>query len=213
MKTEDLISVLADSAVAVDRRATGRRFIVPLAAALVVSVAAMWAFFGPRPDWREAIGIPMFWLKLEFTAAAVVAGAFLLRRSGEPGRRVGGAVAVAALPFVLLWLIALIVLVQAPEGTRSSLVLGTTWLQCLASIPALSLPALVLSFLAIRSLAPTHLMLAGGAAGLVAGSVAAFAYAVHCTEMQAPFLAVWYVIGMLVPAFAGALLGPRLLRW
>jgi hypothetical protein len=56
-------------------------------------------------------------------------------------------------------------------------------------------------------------MLAGGAAGLVAGSVAAFAYAVHCTEMQAPFLAVWYVIGMLVPAFAGALLGPRLLRW
>jgi hypothetical protein len=27
------------------------------------------------------------------------------------------------------------------------------------------------------------------------------------------FLGLWYVIGMLIPAAAGALLGPRLLRW
>jgi hypothetical protein len=31
--------------------------------------------------------------------------------------------------------------------------------------------------------------------------------------MQAPFLAIWYLLGMLIPTALGALLGPRLLRW
>ena len=41
----------------------------------------------------------------------------------------------------------------------------------------------------------------------------ALVYTLHCPEMEAPFLAVWYLLGMLIPAAAGALLGPRLLRW
>jgi hypothetical protein len=86
-------------------------------------------------------------------------------------------------------------------------------LQCLVSIPALSVPAFALTISAIRSLAPTRLAGAGAASGLVAGAVAAFAYALYCDEMQAPFLAVWYVLGMALPALVGAMLGPRLLRW
>jgi hypothetical protein len=31
--------------------------------------------------------------------------------------------------------------------------------------------------------------------------------------MEAPFLAIWYLLGMLIPTLLGALLGPRLLRW
>jgi hypothetical protein len=31
--------------------------------------------------------------------------------------------------------------------------------------------------------------------------------------MAAPFLAFWYLLGMLVPAGVGALAGQRLLRW
>jgi hypothetical protein len=31
--------------------------------------------------------------------------------------------------------------------------------------------------------------------------------------MSAPFLAIWYVAGVVVPTVAGALLGPRMLRW
>jgi hypothetical protein len=38
-------------------------------------------------------------------------------------------------------------------------------------------------------------------------------YALHCNEMQAPFLAVWYLLGMLLPAAMGAAIGPRWLRW
>jgi hypothetical protein len=31
--------------------------------------------------------------------------------------------------------------------------------------------------------------------------------------MAAPFLGVWYLIGMLIPTGVGAALGPRVLRW
>jgi hypothetical protein len=38
-------------------------------------------------------------------------------------------------------------------------------------------------------------------------------YAFHCPELAAPFLGVWYVLGMLIPAALGALIGPRVLHW
>jgi len=38
-------------------------------------------------------------------------------------------------------------------------------------------------------------------------------YAFHCPELALPFLAIWYVAGMALPVVAGALLGPRVLRW
>jgi hypothetical protein len=31
--------------------------------------------------------------------------------------------------------------------------------------------------------------------------------------MGAPFLATWYLLGVLIPTAIGTLLGPRLLRW
>jgi ABC-type multidrug transport system fused ATPase/permease subunit len=84
---------------------------------------------------------------------------------------------------------------------------------CLVNIPLLSVPAFVLAFSALRGLAPTRPTLAGAAAGLSAGAAAAFAYAIHCPELTAPFLGAWYVIGMLVPTAMGALLGRHWLRW
>lgn len=65
----------------------------------------------------------------------------------------------------------------------------------------------------MRSLAPTSLPLAGAAAGLLAGSVGALVYCLHCPEMGAPFIGTWYLLGMLIPTAAGALLGRFVLRW
>ena len=64
-----------------------------------------------------------------------------------------------------------------------------------------------------EGLAPTRLRLAGAAAGLLSGAVGALVYSLHCPELAAPFLGFWYLLGMLIPTAAGALLGPRLLRW
>jgi hypothetical protein len=38
-------------------------------------------------------------------------------------------------------------------------------------------------------------------------------YALHCPEMAAPFLGIWYVLGMAIPAVLGAAVGSRMLRW
>jgi len=68
-------------------------------------------------------------------------------------------------------------------------------------------------FWAMRGLAPTRPPLAGTAAGLLAGTVGALVYCLHCPEMGAPFIASWYLLGMLMPALLGAFLGRFLLRW
>ncbi len=77
----------------------------------------------------------------------------------------------------------------------------------------LSLPVFAGTLWAMRGLAPVQPVRAGAAAGLLAGAVGALIYALHCPEMEAPFLGSWYLLGMLIPGAAGAALGPRLLRW
>ena len=75
------------------------------------------------------------------------------------------------------------------------------------------MPLFIGIFWAVRGMAPTRLRLTGAVAGLLAGAAATMVYCLHCPEMEAPFWGLWYFLGMLVPAFAGLLLGPRLLRW
>jgi hypothetical protein len=67
--------------------------------------------------------------------------------------------------------------------------------------------------MALRGLAPTRPALAGAAAGLLAGGTGATVYALHCPELAAPFLAVWYVAGIALTVLAGTLAGASVLRW
>ncbi|HYF21193.1 MAG TPA: DUF1109 domain-containing protein [Ramlibacter sp.] len=213
MTTDDLVAALARDAAPVDARVADRQFSHLLAAAAALSLAVVLVFLGHRQDWRSVLDVPMFWTKLAFPAATAAAAAVVLRRLGHPGQRLGAALPALALPALVLWAIAAAVLAQAPDGSRTALVVGDASWPCTLFIAALSVPAFVLALRAARRLAPTRLALTGAAAGLFAGSAAALAYALHCTELQAPFVAAWYVAGMLVPAALGALLGRRLLRW
>lgn len=213
MKTDDLILALAADAPRIDPRRAARRFALVTLAGVPIAFAAVLALLGPRPDLALAAGLPMFWVKLGFPLAIGAAAWLLLRRLGSPGAGTGGTLAGVVLPVLLMWLLAAAVLVGAPAGERMPLVLGATWRQCPAFITLLALPAAGLSFTALRGLAPTQLAPAGAAAGLFAGAVGAAAYSLHCPELQAPFLGVWYLLGMLIPAALGAVLGPRLLRW
>jgi hypothetical protein len=77
----------------------------------------------------------------------------------------------------------------------------------------ISLPLFAATFWAMKGMAPTRPALAGAGAGLLAGALAVLVYALHCPESEAPFLAVWYCLGIAIPTVAGALLGPRVLRW
>jgi hypothetical protein len=91
--------------------------------------------------------------------------------------------------------------------------LGQTWAVCPHLIAMLSAPVFVGTVWPMKGLAPTKPVLAGAAAGMLAGAVATVVYALHCPEMAAPFLATWYLLGMAIPTAVGAALGPRLLRW
>ena len=80
-------------------------------------------------------------------------------------------------------------------------------------IMAFSVPPLAGLVWALRGLAPTRPGLTGALAGLAAGGAGAAAYALHCPEPTAPFLAVWYTLGVAGAGALGWIAGPRALRW
>lgn len=218
MKTDELIHLLAADERPVQRTAIEQRFAVASAAGIAGAGVLMLALFGLRPDLLATMALPMFWGKLVFAAALAAAGLALLRRMARPGMPLGHAVlwlAVLwlAVPPLVLWAMALGALWQVPAAERMPLILGSTWRTCPFNIAALSVPAFVAGFWALKGAAPTRLAWAGAGAGLLAGALGALVYALHCPEMATPFLAVWYVVGMAIPTVLGAILGPRLLRW
>lgn len=213
MKTDEWIEMLAAGAAPVPARALERRFGSAVALGVGGAVVLMLWLFGLRPDLAQTAALPMFWGKVAFAAALAVPGVWALQRLARPGARWVGVAWAMALPVALLWAMAAWVLLQQAPADRWPLVLGTTWRSCPFNIALLSVPAFVASFWALRGAAPTRLAWAGAGAGLLAGALGALVYALHCPEMAAPFLAVWYVAGMAIPTALGALLGPRLLRW
>lgn len=213
MKTDDLVSLLAESASPVSPHAVAHRFAIALALGISGAAAILAATLGLRPDLMQAAALPMFWFKLAFPASLAVIATVAVQRLARPGMRAGASAAALLLPIAVVWLTAAAMLIDAAPGDRQSLILGSTWRSCPLSIAMVSSPVLVAVFWALKGLAPTRLVLSGAMAGLLAGAVGALVYALHCTEMQPPFLGVWYVVGMAIPALAGAALGPRLLRW
>lgn len=213
MKTDQLVAMLASSAGPADASDVSRRWLAALGWGGIGAALLMTLLLGVRGDLGDAIALPMFWMKLAFPLSLAVAAGFAVERLARPGVRLGSVPVALAAPVLVLWLMAAAVLLQAAPDERSALIFGISWSECPANIALISLPVFIASLWTMKGLAPTRLALAGAAAGLLAGAVGAAVYAIHCTEMAAPFLGVWYVLGMLIPAAAGALAGPFLLRW
>ncbi len=213
MKTDDLIALLATRLEPVDTGATRRRLQWAVFGGVAGGLVLMLTLYGPRQDIDSAVWLPMFWFKLAFPLAVAWLALVLAVRLGHPGMRAGRVAFALPLPWLVLWALALVTLFNTTPQARADLVLGSTWAICVLSIALISLPSFAGLFWAMKGLAPTRPALTGACAGLAAASLGAMIYALHCPEMQAPFLAIWYVLGMLIPAQAGALLGPQLLRW
>ena len=213
MNTDELVTLLATGAGATEPNAVVRRYAIALGWGAFGATLLMAILLGVRPDIDAAARLPMFWIKLAFPASVAFASLFAAARLSRPGMRLGWVAGALVAPLLAVWLLAAFMLLSAPLPERAELILGRTWEHCLFGIPTLSVPVFVATLWAMKGLAPTRLSLAGASAGLLAGGVGALVYALHCPEMQAPFLGVWYVLGMLIPAAAGAFLGPFVLRW
>ncbi|AOB32232.1 hypothetical protein AKI39_18185 [Bordetella sp. H567] len=213
MKTDDMISLLAANVAPVDRDVLARRYRWGVLLGALGSVLLMSVIFGIRPDIQTMMVTPLFWAKIAFPAGVAAAALLTAVRLSRPGMPVGHGWRWLAVPPAVVWVAAALVLAVAPAPERLPMILGSTWRTCPFNIALLSVPTFIGVFWAMKGLAPTRLRAAGAVAGLLASSVAAIAYCLHCPEMGVAFWAVWYVAGMLLPALLGALLGPALLRW
>lgn len=210
--TDELIDRLASEAKPVARGALSRWLLLGLFFGAALAAIGLFAI-GLRPDLATAWADPIFWTKFGYTLLLALAGYVAVERLARPGgslRRAGLAAAAIVLAGALAGIVQLAL--APPEAVRA-LVLGGTALVCPFYIVALSLPVFAATVLAMRRLAPTNLMLAGAAAGLLAGGTGAWVYAFHCGENGLAFLAIWYTLGIAAVTAIGALLGRYVLRW
>jgi hypothetical protein len=213
MRTDDLVTMLATGAGAVQPNQAGRRYATAIGWGALGAALLMATLLGVRPDLAAAILLPMFWVKVAFVACLAAASLLAALRLSRPGLRLAWVPGALTAPVLAIWLLAAVVLTRADAAQRVGLFFGDTWNSCPFLVAMLSAPVFVAMVWAMKGLAPTRLRLAGAAAGLLSGAVGALVYCLHCPELGAPFIGIWYLLGMLIPTAVGALLGPRLLRW
>ena len=213
MKTDDLIAMLANGPVTVAPHATRRRYAVALGFGLGGAFLLMAAWLGIRPNLAYETTLPLYWLKVVFALSMMLLALMISSRLARPGAALKYWPLALTVPVLLVWLVAAMTMKNAAPDQHLALLLGASWKVCPFLITILSLPMFTASMWALKGLAPTRLRLAGAAAGLLSGSLAALVYCLHCPELEAPFIGTWYLLGMLIPTAFGALLGPRLLRW
>ena len=213
MNTDKLVTLLARGGAAPAGPSPAARFALATLIAAAAALGLMAATLGLRADLAQATHQPMFWVKAGFGVAVALLAWPLGLRLARPGMRAGWWPAGIVTIFAGLWVLAIVALAGAETGRRTAMLLRSSWLACPLLITALSVPGFVAILRASASLAPTRPALAGAAAGMLSAAIAAAAYALHCPELDAPFIAAWYELGLLIPTLAGALLGPRLLRW
>jgi hypothetical protein len=213
MKTDDLIESLSADLRPVGRGAVAGRLALGLGVGGGASAVLMLGWLGPRADLAHALTTPMFWMKFGYTALASLVLALAAARLSRPGARLGGLAVAVALPFALMGAMSAMRLAMAAREAWHGLLMGDSADVCPWRIVIIAIPLLAGAVWAVRGLAPTRLTLAGFMAGGAAGALAALIYGFHCNETAAPFVAIWYTLGMALVAGLGAALGARLLRW
>ena len=211
MKTVDLINLLSSEAGPAPKVSMARRLVPAALLGGLIAAILVLAVLGLIPQTMFAEPGP--WIKIGYASTLTIAAGWLFTRLGKPGA--SGKQAISAVVGVVLLMLMAGVLsyLGTPASERAAALLGHSWLVCPWAILGLSLPVMAGSFWAMRGFAPTKLISAGTACGLFSGSVAALAYALACTEPAAPFIAVWYTLGIALCGVLGAALGPKLLRW
>ncbi|MGP1716522.1 MAG: DUF1109 domain-containing protein [Methylophilus sp.] len=213
MKTDELIKMLSTGVEPVAQHANEKSIGQALLAGAVISLILLVAIYGIRPDLRVVSTSFAFWMKFGVPLTSALLALMFVISLSRPGKFPKVGYWVLSLPVLALWLWAIATWAGADASQQAAMLWGKTWRVCIMNITFLALPVAALTWLALQNLAPTRPILTGAIAGWLAGSTGASIYALHCPEMAAPFLAVWYVLGMLVPTAIMAYIGHRSLRW
>ena len=212
MKTNDLIALLATDTLQ-PQAPVRQQLLQKLVLGALACGVLLLALFGLNPRMDEMATNPAFATKMLWLAALMGFSLYGLFRLTRPGLGAGHTLWGIGLALLAMFSLGLVQLLQTASGARTAQWMGGSWQVCSVSIVALSLPILGALLWALRHLAPTRPVLTGAVAGVLAGSLAASIYSLHCPETSLTFFAVWYVAGMALATGLGALLGGRWLRW
>jgi hypothetical protein len=213
VKTDDLVSMLSTGTEPVDPKRVAWRYLIAVGGGSLAALALMALTLKVNPALPQELSEPMFWVRETFCASLGMIGIVGITRLARPGRPLGSIPVGIALPVLAMWALAALILLTAPSPSRAHLIFGGTARVCPFLIAMMATPPFFALVWALRGLAPTRLRLTGGIAGLAAGSIGALAYSLHCPELAAPFIGIWYLLGITICATLGVWAGPRLLRW
>lgn len=214
MRTDQLIDMLSTNVEPVERRRVPQALALAVAVACAAALVAAFFGLGVRPDLANPGALGFLLLKIGFAAGVVTVASMFLTRLARPGGELRTRPWLALLPFAGVVLLAAVSLAAAPRSHWDDMLVGDMWVECLVSIPIIAIAPFAVMVWAVRQFAaPTDLARTGAFVGLVAGGVSAMGYALHCMDDSVPFIALWYGGTIALCTLAGAVLGPRLLRW
>lgn len=213
MNTDQLIEVLARDVAPVSRHAVGRRLATGIALGAIGTILLIGLWLGFNPQLDVAMRHYSFWVKWGYTLSLGICAVVATTRLARPDSGRLGWLWVMALPVASLTAIGIFEMSRVPSAQWLAMWLGESWSVCSSIVFMLSLPIFGGLLWSFRRLAPTRLRAAGATAGLTAGAWAATLYCLHCPEVSAIFVLTWYTLGISLAALAGAVLGPRLMRW
>ena len=211
MQTDDLIELLAKDAKVHAR--FGHVFAVALVIGLAVSAGLLLSTYGIRDNMVSAIETPRVLFKLGLTLLLAIASTRLAFLIGKPGLSLRSAALSLFWPLLVLLAGIAIELTVLPQDAWETSLKGQHWAFCLVFVPTLAIAPLAALLYSVRQGAPENPGLAGAAAGLAAGGIAAAIYAWHCPDDSPLFVATWYTIAIAIVTAIGFLSGRRILRW
>jgi hypothetical protein len=216
VRTDQLIDMLSANLEPVNARGPGKTLVLAILAGATGAAVLMLATVGPRAGLQSAAHLEWAALKLVLPLSVVAFGAPFLAYSMRPGLESRSNWPLVFLPFVAAIAVGFAMLLIVRPEAWIRMLLGASRISsprcflCILSFAAIPLAVMIW---AVRRGAPTRLKISGALAGVVAGGVGAVAYAFNCDSDTVPFITIWYSAAILLCAFIGAKLGPRLLRW
>lgn len=195
------------------------RPIRPWSVAAIALLAAMGGgmlvigLIGVRTAYGASFADPIFVLRAGLLALLAIACLVSIARMARPslGSSHGGwRWALAAAGIVPLAAVVVAIADGVPLSERMHMWDG---MECLRWSLGIALATGAALTLWLRCGAPVYPERAGWLVGLAAGSLGAFAYALHCPHDDIVYIAIWNVIALVAAAVIGRLAVPHAIRW
>ena len=184
-----------------------------VAAALALTLTMVIGGWGLHADLSRLLASASYQVKNLWLFGLTLSSGMLLWRLARPSLSDGYGVHTVGVFMLTMAIKGAYTIWHADPADRLALLMGRTWWYCPLSIALIALPWLAVGLIYLRQMAPTRLAWSGACAGFLSGALASTFYSLHCNETSYAFFSVWYAAGMGLSTVAGAILGPRCLRW